>query len=212
MALRKRKFGRSPRILTALGDIWERATLPQRYDGATWYPRAHDQAVALAGEYGTGPETAIGVIAAVSPSNPWEESKGRPGNLQDARTLLRAHATGTELPLVGTYGHRNVEKAREIMDGADPLSVLSGPKVRSFYRNILRPDDSGYVTIDRHAKCAALRIETERDKYGTVSLAEYPWLSRHYQTVAAKIGVPVTVLQATVWVYWREYVLTVVPF
>ena len=208
----RRKFGRSPRILTALGDIWERATLPQRYDGATWYPRAHDQAVSLAAEYQAKPETAIGVIAAVSPSNPWDASNGRPGNLQDARTLLQAHTTGEPLPLVGTYGNRNVQKAREIMNGADPLAVLSGPKVRSFYANILDPTSSASVTIDRHAKCAALRIETDRDKYGMVSPAEYPWLSRHYQTVAAKIGVPVTVLQATVWVYWREYVLTVVPF
>lgn len=193
--------------MSALAGIWERATLPQRYDGATWYPRAHDAAVTLAGTYRATIETACGVIAAVSPSSQWDR------NIADADTLLRAHADRLEtFPLVGTYGRRNVEKAREIMNGADPLTVLGGFKVRSFYANILDPSSSASVTIDRHAKCAALRIETDRDRLGMVSPAEYPWLSRHYQETALKLAVPVTVLQATVWVYWREYVLTVVPF
>ena len=58
-----------------------------------------------------------------------------------------AFDTGT----LGNVGLKsNVDKALAILNGAAPLDILGGDKVRTFYGNIVNPWGEG-VTIDRHA-------------------------------------------------------------
>lgn len=108
-----------------------------RAEGLTWYQRAHDSARNIARQSGHSVATVGGVIARLSPAVTWGHN-------------VRAAA---DLCITGDcdYGGwgPNLERARMILsDGwtAPPR----GPKIAAFRCNIVWPDHSGAVTIDRH--------------------------------------------------------------
>jgi hypothetical protein len=167
-------------------------------DGMSWYPRA----LALATELDpTNVERAAGIIAALSPMTAW------PLNVKRAREM---YATGTTVGL-----SNSVKAATRIYNGEAVLDVLNGPKVRSFYLNIMG-DDAG-VTVDRHAIDVAVgRVLSDSERAATVKRTKardgYDILRNAYIHAAAilseEMGRVVTgaQLQAVVWTYWRRNV------
>lgn len=168
-------------------------------DGIEWYARA----LALATELDpTNVRRAVGIIAVLSPMTSWPE------NVKKARMV---YATGT------TYGMRNnVSKAERIFNGENPDDVVSGPKVSSFYHNIL--GDNARVTIDRHAidvaygkvqtdseRAQAVKTTKARDGYGILRDA-YNHVANIISEETGKI-VTGAQMQAIVWVYWRRNVI-----
>src|SRR5690242_14788521 len=132
-----------------------RANASDLIEGTEWYSKAHAICERISETHGITLKQACGVIAALSPGRAWEF------NVSDAETFISAYqsgARGRQLPIVGTYGRKNVRKSIDILRGVEPLDVLGGSKVRSFYSNILNPENESPVTIDRHAKCAAYGI------------------------------------------------------
>ncbi len=184
-------------ITRRLRKLWEGATSAQRSYGMDWYKLARENTQTLAERFDVPTYRALGVVAALSPSSTWER------NLSDAETAIRFHDSGRPIPShVGTYGEANRTKAKRILDGEEPLDVLGGLKVRSFYQNLLGVED-GSVTVDRHAKGAALGIRG--DKETTLkSEGEYKWIAEHYRRLATTLGVRASELQAVVWVVWRD--------
>lgn len=186
-----------PHVLRRLRVVYHSATPEQHGYGMQWYTIARDVGRELAEEFGTSLSVALGVIAALSPGNPWDR------NLGDARLALSAHAWGRAVPAkLGVYGRLNIEKCERILGGEPPLEVLGGDKVTSFYRNLMGIED-GAVTVDRHAKGAAKGVRG--DKETTVSSPkEYRDLAEHYRRVAGEVGIAPSQLQAVVWVVWRD--------
>jgi hypothetical protein len=97
----------------------------------------------------------------------------------------------------------NVAKANRIMNGEDPLRVLSGDKVRAFFAGIM--DTAEVVCIDRHAFDIAVGRSTD-DKTRKVlkSKRVYAAFSDAYIAAAKVAGVSPTVMQSTTWVIWRN--------
>ena len=148
----KSKRWYSPKIATNLHRCYARASATDRAEGLAWYENAHEVAVQLGARYGVTTRDACGVLAALSPGRQWGM------NVQDADTFLDewSHgARGKRLPLVGSYGWRNILKAAKCASGIDPMEVLGGFKVRAFYACMFNPQ-SVDVCIDRHAKSVAL--------------------------------------------------------
>jgi hypothetical protein len=150
-------------------------------------------------------------MAALSPGSAWEK------NIQDCETFLNEWsngARGKRLPLLGSYGWRNIVKASKIASGAEPLEVLGGNKVRAFYACLIDPQNTSDVCIDRHAKCAAIgeKLTDSRSlesigRYKADSLvrpSEYTALARHYITSARKARILPHQFQAIIWVVWRR--------
>lgn len=101
--------------------------------------------VKLGAHCGTTTKIAAAVFAALSPNNDYH------GNLRDAHKLLAAHRKGTPYAefTVSTYG-QNKLKAWRIVNGEDPLALITANKTRSFFQNISDPEDVVPVTIDGH--------------------------------------------------------------
>jgi hypothetical protein len=153
-------------------------------DGATWYTDSRRFARRLARETGASERTAAGVIAALSPRQTWA------GNQRAARAVLvAAQRRDRQPPRVGLG--RSVAQAWAIAHGARPLSVLSGPKVRSFYRNLT--GDLQAVTVDVWAARAA-GVDPDR-----LTPRLYELVAGAYIAAAQEVGVPPAVLQAIVW-------------
>jgi len=119
-------------------------------EGKSWYQNARQASIELSGRYGINAMTAAGVIAALSPRNKWNR------NLIDAENLINVFCTAgadacSEVK-VCTFG-KNKAKAIAILE-LNSLeldaneSILSGPKLKEFFRCIVGQDD---VCIDGHA-------------------------------------------------------------
>lgn len=205
MARSSRKYRQwSKRIERNILSVYVRANEYDREEGLHWYRQAHDTARIMADKYNIGLATSVGVIAALSPGRNWGI------NLLEAEDFIKAYTRGLrgkDLPIVGTYGYRNVRKAIAILQGVAPLDVLGGNKVRSFYANILDPQGSE-VTIDRHAKGLAIRSNSIRgattELDAAVTQAEYPYYAWHYSILAERLGLIPNQLQAICWVTWRR--------
>ncbi len=197
----------SRRIERNILAVYFRSTDQDKLAGMTWYGDAHEVAVGLSLKHSTEVSRVVGVLAAISPGNNW----GR--NIMEADEFISAFVRGYTLPSVGVYGRRNVAKARRILNGESPESVLhtkTGPKVWAFYSNILDPMNSQELTIDRHAKALAYNLPSKRkgfasdDKLSIVGRVEYRYLVRHYRVIAERLGLVPHQLQAVTWVTWKR--------
>jgi hypothetical protein len=109
---------------------------------------------------------AIPVGKKLSEMTPNEAAWSLLGLMKDADLRMdEPNVTGSKYKASPTFGTANLAKAIQIYRGTgpngenwDPDKVLGGHKIRSFFNNILDPDDTaGHhdVTIDTHAVCAA---------------------------------------------------------
>ena len=149
----------SRKITNNLLHLWESRTETDESEGLLWYARANRRGQELSARHGFTLEQAIGVIAVLSPGCEWGK------NLQYADELLAAWShgkRGKDLPMVGVYGNKNLDKAKAILAGHCPTVVIpdSSKKVKAFYSCLINPTESQDVVIDRHAKCAACLLYT----------------------------------------------------
>jgi len=183
-----------------LHEFMKCATDKQFNDGVKWYSVAAGAGVELSQEYDVSIETAIGVIAALSPNNVWDS------NIKDANTVLRAAKNGncSDEIKVRTYGS-NKEKAMRIACGENPLDVLGGEKVVSFYTNILAAYNGALdqeVTVDMWALRAACGVFDARKV--AISDTVYETARQAYQDLANEYNLAAKQLQAVVWVAIRD--------
>lgn len=172
---------------------FRKASDEQQVEGRDWYVNAHAVAASLCP---TDPRQAAGVMAALSPRTSW------PRNLELA---ARAYAEGFASGSLS----RSCAAADAILGGTDPLVVLNGPKVRSFFTLIADPTDATTVCVDRHAIDVAVGKHMEGwDRSMQFPLNRkglYERFAGFYRSAAKTIGdVRPAQVQAVTWVTWRE--------
>lgn len=172
---------------------WNKATEEHKRSGLHWYWKAHYLAQQMALSSGHQLHTAVGVIAALSPSCKWER------NLFEAEELLHnrpvQHFTYTP----------NVVKARAILAGNHPDFVLGGPKVTAFYQLIMNPMNDQVVCIDRHAVRVCTRYKWKDDKEAAQWLRRgYESCANAYKNVAKKLNLLPWQVQAVTWEVFRN--------
>jgi hypothetical protein len=172
--------------------VYRAATHAQTSEGLAWYHHAHGVAASLDP---ADPRRAAGVLAALSPRVSWA---------RNVELAARAYADGRAS---GTLGF-SVRAADAILAGADPLSVLNGPKVRAFYTLISDPDDPVTVCVDRHGIDVAVgRRLTDAQRSAWYPLTRrdlYEAFADCYRRAARRLGVRPAQVQAVTWVHWRN--------
>lgn len=108
----------------------------------------------------------------------------------------------------GRIGHfgRIIGQVEAIRNGADPLEILTGDKVRSFYACLLDPENPSDVAIDGHAWCAYIgeRIATSSVRVPKAGSARHNACKDAYRIVADRHDLTPSQCQAIAWVAWRE--------
>lgn len=171
--------------------VWDGATQAEREHGMRWYAEANAFACELATAYGVQLDAAAGVIAALSPNASWDSNREMARSvLQGKRKRLQAY------PM-------NVDKAARIIDGAAPLDVLQGPKVRAFYRLIRDGGNLVDVCVDGHAASIAEGKDSPVSGRKLTPRA-FDRYAQEYRDGAALLGVAPHVLQAVAWLAWRK--------
>lgn len=180
----------SPSVANVLS-VYNGASADNIREGLSWYLDAHTEAHRLTpGD----PAKGAGILAALSPMNGWQNNKNK------ARQLIAQNGDGTGCGL-----YRNVAKAVAIFEGADPLDVLGGDKVRAFYQTILDPFGDIDPVIDRHAFDIAVGERTDEKRRGILSRkGVYSEFAHVYREAAKIAGIGSAQMQAITWVAWRE--------
>jgi len=104
---------------------------------------------AFAEHYGHPLDRVCAVFCALSPNNDYR------GNLRSLASVLDGYNRGVpvEQVTISTYEHCR-DRAWLYLDGQkDYVESVTGPKILSFYQNILDPEDPEPVTIDGHMVC-----------------------------------------------------------
>jgi hypothetical protein len=173
-------------------DGWlDAATAQDLADGLAWYDRARRAAESMAQESGLTVRQCAGVVAALSPRCQWAS------NVNSARRVVLAAAAGELEPVVnGTLANR--AKAWRIACGEDPDAVLSGPKVRAFFANIMGDLDA--VTVDAWG----MRAAEGRDNKHAPKKRRYALLSEAYRRAAQRHDMSPRDAQAAVWTAYRR--------
>jgi hypothetical protein len=168
------------------------ATAADLAAGLAWYDRARGMAESMAlDESGLSVRHCAGVIAALSPRCQWAT------NVSAARKMIRAAVAGKPQPVTaGTLSNR--AKAWRIANGEDPELVLSGPKVRAFFANIM--GDREAVTVDVWSARAA----EGRDWPHAPVKRRYRLLAESYRRAGERRGMCPRDAQAAVWTAYRR--------
>ena len=161
--------------------FYEKATPLQIAQGAAWYDEAAQAIRELARWHGCSIETAAGVVAALSQRQTWER------NLQLAEDTLSGLRPAT-LQAVAN-------KAEAIRDGAEPLDILKGDKIRAFY-GALRGDEEAVVIDTWMRKAYGHPRESMTPK-------QYAVIAGALREDAAAVGMSPAKFQAAVWVTIR---------
>lgn len=141
--------------------------------------------------------TVAAVLAVTSPGPTYAQ------NVKDARALCKWSVGGEKgpAPTCATYG-ANVRKAVEILRSGE-LSLVTGPKVTAFYRNIM--GDWSHVTLDRHAVRPIQKSPRDLDwrkgntSHTPNSREERKRMVEAYTRAAHRVGIEPAQFQAVVW-------------
>lgn len=175
-------------------EMFDSASDEEYREGMTWYNRAN----ALAWELDhLRPAAAAGVIAVLSPLISWNK------NAKYARMAYDIVRSGDirYLPCL----KKNANKAFAIVDGGNPADIVSGPKVTSFWNNIVDPysDDPRHVTIDAHAWNIA-RGGNHLYQRSNPNTTQYREAASAYVVAAHEANILPLQMQAVTWTVWRN--------
>lgn len=117
-------------------------------------------------------------------------------------------------PLTRILNHAK-EKIESIKAGSYWPNYVRGPKTRSFCDNLISPNSSLAVTVDRHAVAIPYvglephtgkrKLKWEQAKEQNLSQpAVYERVAQYYRDVAAEIDFLPLQVQAVTWIVWKE--------
>lgn len=176
--------------------IFRSADDAQLADGLAWYATAADVAEQVAILTGRPFDVAVGVIAATSPRMGWGP------NVKLASRILQTGDTSRG------YLKNGLRSAARILEGEDPLAVLTARKTANFYRAIVSRGADGIV-IDRHALDIAHNFRIEGDRPSPTE-RQYDAVAEHYRRAAVVLakqgfpGITASQVQAVTWLTWRR--------
>ena len=162
------------------------ATSDQIQQGIDWYPNARKALEPYCDVW--SPSIACGVCAVLSPRVTWKDCLRYTGKMHGSISQ------GLRVPPVCGGVRRNVNRAWYIAESGD-TSVISGPKVRSFYANL--SGDFTAVTCDEWiARAVGTKLNMGHDN-------RYRAIADTFRNVATRLSLAPAALQAIVWIVVR---------
>lgn len=176
--------------------VFNRCTPWELTTGKQYYTKQQQLLCEIADKWDFKGRETIGAFAALSPNN--SEAMTYRALLQ----LIRRVRFGSTNRVVA-YG-QNILKAMRILNGADPLSVLSGNKVTAFYLNTLCPWDDHVLTIDGHIAGVCFGQRLRMKEVPDINDESYRYLCGCIRDFARNKNWYGTEIQATLWLTWKR--------
>lgn len=190
------------KTIHSLNHIFSKALPHELEAGCRWYNEANQFAKQISYASGYSLNIVCRVVAILSPACNWETNKKDAARLIYAcRDYIRGEAPPPHDVPVSTYGQNKRKAIDLLLHGID---TLSGQKVTSFFYNIYKPDDTNYVTIDRHAIKAAIGKQTHKGGSVSITKRQYEAAGKLYKRLAKKHNLKPNEAQAIVWLVYKR--------
>lgn len=176
---------------------WLNRASPEEWvHGLLWYPTAGVECQELSRLTGLSRASVCGVVAAISPMTRWEY------NIRWAYNVIKGSGP------CAAY-KANIEKAKLIAAGRDPMEVLSGDKVTAFYDLLLHGGESESCCIDSVAILAAMDYTPKLASSDKVSdvfrrKSQMARIREAYKQAGYRRGLRPSQAQAIVWTTYRN--------
>jgi hypothetical protein len=198
---RRRYCGSDPQYLVGLANIrqaWRLVDDIDEREGRLAYIRYNVLMRRLAHIHGYKLKQVTAAFCALSSNNDYA------GNLRSLVSVMLGHSQGYDpkCVIVSTYNACKL-RAWEYLDGVEFLDRAKGPKIRSFYQNILDPTDPVPVTVDGHM------LSIWQGKRFTMKEAvrfkfKYPTVAEGFRAVGQELGYTPCQVQAILWFAWKR--------
>ena len=183
--------------------VFNQATPEEIESGKAWYINARNDAQEIADACELPLHVVVGVIAALSPTNLWEQ------NVKDARLFCETFVSGGYFEDVKASTYKKMwEKAWSILQaGANHHSpdyiatILNGPKITDFFWCILGFD---CCVIDGHAWGIAFADRRVMQDVPFIGKKLRKELQKAYIHAGHATGLMAYEMQAITWVAWRR--------
>lgn len=132
--------------ISNLRKFFGRADPTDLAEGVKVYERYHELMRGFADMYGFSLSGVIAAFVSLSPNSDYY------GNLRSLASVLQGLRDGVphDQITVSTYNHCKHRAIAYLLGHAEFLTNTTGPKIKSFYHNVLNPWDQRWVTIDGH--------------------------------------------------------------
>lgn len=186
----------SPQMIDNILFVLDMAKTKQFEKGLKWYHNARSFCRYLSIKYDIPLESAVGIVAVLSPNLSWRINKNA------AELIIQDE---NNAPILPGYP-KSKAKALRILWGENPIDVIGGNKVTAFYHNILKPNDDQYVTLDTWAS----RIATLDHSLGMdtaqvyLRSLKYDIVANAYKVAATDYGILPLECQAITWITYRD--------
>lgn len=198
--------GRTKYILSDVNfyKYYKKSDQTDRIEGTLAYAKYHVLLNKIANTYCYEFKPVVAAFCALSPNNDYY------GNLRSLVSVLDGlnRSTPHKDIIVSTYNHC---KYRAIMylNGEKFETSKRGMKILNFYRNLIDPTDSEFVTIDGHM--AAMFIGDDKAVMKEMIIGtrkEYKRIAKILSDMANELGLLPNQLQATLW-FTRKRILKI---
>lgn len=164
-------------------------------EGRLAYRRYNAVMRSFAEAYDAPLDRTLAAFCALSPNNDYF------GNLRSLASVLAAVRDGVpcDRVTVSTYNHCRDRAYSYVTGETCFLSKSKGLKIRSFYFNILDPEDRRHVTIDGHMKAAYEGRDMTMKEAVVKTKGEYLRIAAATKRLARAEGMIPNQLQATIW-------------
>lgn len=185
--------------------VYDQRTLEEQEQGTSWYRDAQQLCQNIADVYSLPLHVVVGVCAALSPTNRWEN------NIANTDAMCKAFTEGGYMEEVSVCTYNKMkEKAWSILE-VTPVKgiedewfvaeILKGPKITDFYWCIL---GTYTCVIDGHAWCIANDDRRTMQEVPHIGKKLRQELQAAYQEAGAKVGLTAYQMQAVTWVAWKR--------
>lgn len=181
--------------------VFNQASYEEAAHGLEWYKDAQFDCQVMANKYDLPLRTAVGVCAALSPTNRWER------NLIDTDNMLACFMDGGYVEDTSPCTYKKMrDKAWDILqtnphNDGDVLFLLRGPKISDFFSCIMGHD---VCVIDGHAWCIANADRRNMQDVPSIGKKLRAELQDAYSKAGEAHGMTAFEMQAATWVTWKR--------
>jgi len=184
-----------------INKVFKQATAQEINHGLTWYSDAQAQCQTMADTYELPLRIAVGVVAALSPTNRWER------NLVDAGNMLATFTSGGYVEDCAPCTYKTMrDKAWSVLadmpaDVDAVATILNGPKIVDFFWCIMGQD---VCVIDGHAWCIANADRRTMQEVPSIGKKLRKELQAAYSKSGKMHKLTAFEMQAATWVAWKR--------
>ena len=183
-------------IIDNLFEIWEAIPLSFQLENKSWYNETNKWCKDLADKIDIPLMPVVATFSCLSPQCSFKQNKLFCESYY-SNFFKHTESQISKCHRINAYYGIQLDNYRQ--QKQQIMGFIGGRKTQAFFENILEPNDSQLVTLDRHC----FKIAGFNDVV-SLTIKQYDFLQDCFQEVANTLSLLPLQYQAVTWKWWRE--------